>query len=239
MNEPGLVHVDDRLNSVAQPKLLQDPRHVGLHRRLADHELRADLRIRPTERQEVENLALPRRQLGDCVRHLRNDRRRLSGELLDHRAGDRGRQQCITARHDANCRDDLLGRGVLQHEPTCTRAQGLVHIAVEPERRQDEDASPGLLTDDAPRRFDAVEHRHANVHEHDVRPQEPHFGDRLLPVAGLAHDRHLRVAFEDLAQSDAHERLIVGDQDLRHRIGNRTRTAKPPLGRRPASSLPP
>jgi len=44
---------------------------------------------------------------------------------------------------------------------------------------------------------------------------------------------------EDLAQPDANERLIVGDEDARHRTGRSTRTAKPPPGSPRASNRPP
>ena len=55
-------------------------------------------------------------------------------------------------------------------------------------------------------------------------------GDGVLAVARLADDGRLRLRLEDLAQPDADERLVVGDQDAGHRIGSSTRTAKPPLG---------
>ena len=47
------------------------------------------------------------------------------------------------------------------------------------------------------------------------------------------------LVLEDLPQSDADERLVVGDQNGRHLIGRTTLTAKPPLGRRLASNRPP
>ena len=62
---------------------------------------------------------------------------------------------------------------------------------------------------------------------------------RLLTVGGLTDDGCLRLALEDLAQPDTHERLVVCDQDVRHLIGSSTRTVKPPLGRGSAWSTPP
>ena len=41
------------------------------------------------------------------------------------------------------------------------------------------------------------------------------------------------------AQSDPNERLVVGDEDAGHRTGSRTRTAKPPFGRRPVLNCTP
>jgi len=37
--------------------------------------------------------------------------------------------------------------------------------------------------------------------------------DRLLPVAGLAHDLDVGLGAQDHAQAVAHEALIVGEQD--------------------------
>ena len=97
----------------------------------------------------------------------------------------------------------------------------------------------GCARDDAAGRLDPVEHGHADVHQHDVGPQSARLGDRFLAVARLADDVRLGLGVEDLAQADADECLVVCDQNGRHRIGSRTRTAKPPPGRRPASRRPP
>jgi hypothetical protein len=96
-----------------------------------------------------------------------------------------------------------------------------------------------LRGDDPARRLDPVEHRHADVHQHDFGPQAARRLHRVLAVTRLADDRRLGLRLEDLPEADPDERLVVRDQDGRHRIGSRTRTAKPPLGRRPASRRPP
>ena len=97
----------------------------------------------------------------------------------------------------------------------------------------------GCVVGDAAGRLDPVEHRHPDVHQNEVGTQAARLGDSFRTVARLADDLRLRLGVEDLAQADAHERLIVCDQNGRHRIGSRTRTAKPPPGRRPASRRPP
>ena len=71
----------------------------------------------------------------------------------------------------------------------------------------------GWARDDPAGRLDPVEHRHADVHQHDVGPQPARCGDGLLAVAGLADHGRVRLGLEDLAQADADERLVVGDQD--------------------------
>ena len=88
-------------------------------------------------------------------------------------------------------------------------------------------------------RLDPVEHRHADVHQHDIGSQPCCGSDSIIAVDRFADDDHVGLVFEDLAQPDADEGLIVGDQDGRHRIGSTTLTAKPPVGLWLASKRPP
>jgi hypothetical protein len=63
-------------------------------------------------------------------------------------------------------------------------------------------------------------------------------GMRMSISTTSGRNRRLRLVLEDLPQSDADKRLVVGDQDRRHLIGSTTLTAKPPLGLRLASKRP-
>ena len=83
---------------------------------------------------------------------------------------------------------DLLGRRVFEHEPARAGAQRVVDVGVEPERGQDQHTCAGCARDDAAGRLDSVEHRHTDVHQHDVGPQTARLGDRILAVACLADD---------------------------------------------------
>ena len=58
---------------------------------------------------------------------------------------------------------------------------------------------------------DAVDLRHADVHQHDVGPQLPHDGDRLRARRRLADDLHVRLGGQDRAQGGAHHALVVGE----------------------------
>ena len=118
-------------------------------------------------------------------------------------------------------------------------AKRVVHVAVEAERRQDQDPRVGLRADDAPGRLDAVQDGHADVHQHDVGSQASGACNCVLAVAGFADDAHLRLALKDLAQADADECLVVGDQHGGHTVGSLARTTKPPPGLRFASKRPP
>src|SRR5439155_22014319 len=93
---------------------------------------------------------------------------------------------------------------------------------------------------EAARCLDAVEARHADVHENERGEQAPSLVDRLAAIRGLAHDLDVRRGLEELAETGADERLVVGDQDARaHARGMRARISKPPRSRGPVSSSPP
>ena len=115
------------------------------------------------------------RELGDePARHGRGEDRRAVG---DH--PDRGEQL-------------RLGR-VLEQEPAGARAQRLVDHLVEVERGQHEHPRRRRVSACEPtRRLDAVDVGHADVHEHDVRPQLGRERDRSRAVAGLADHRRCR-----------------------------------------------
>ena len=55
--------------------------------------------------------------------------------------------------------------------------------------------------------------RHADVHDHHVRPQLQCQFDSLSAVLGFADDLHVRLRLEKAAQSVPHDRVIVRDQD--------------------------
>ena len=68
LHEPRLVGDDDGLHTVAQAQLLEDPRHVGLHRRLAEEELLRDLGVRAPAREQAQDVDLARSQLAELGR---------------------------------------------------------------------------------------------------------------------------------------------------------------------------
>ena len=199
----------------------------------------ADLGVREPAREQVEDLLLARSQFLERSRRRGGGDRLLPRELLDHGSRNRRREERFAAGDDPDGGGDLFGRRVFEHEAAGTGAKRVVDIVVESERRQDENTRARLSRHDATGRLDPVEHGHAYVHQDDVGPQAARFRDRLLAVARLADDVCLRLGVEDLAQTDADKRLVVCDQNGCHRIGSRTRTAKPPPGRRPASRRPP
>ena len=122
-------------------------------------------------REQVEDLALARCQLGDGAAAVRSRRRAAPCELLDHGARDGGGEQRLAAGDDADRGGDLLGRRVLEHEAARAGAQRVVDVGVEPEGGQDQHARAWLRRDDPSGRLDPVEDGHADVHQHDVGAQ--------------------------------------------------------------------
>ena len=117
---------------------------------------------------------------------------------------------------------------VLEQERARARPERLVDVLVEVERRQHDDARARAAAGDLARRLDAVEARHADVHEHDVRAERVGLGDGLVAVARLADDLDVRLGLEDHPEAGADEALVVCEQDADHRAepsGSRARSA--------------
>jgi hypothetical protein len=111
-------------------------------------------------------------------------------------------------------------------------------------------AVPGSPQSDASGRLDPVEHRHRDVHRHDVRMEAIDHRHGLLPVARGADDLEPRLAVQELAESRAQQELVVNDQDLEIRsrgqgqrlptgTGSRAWTVHPPADDVPAVMVPP
>lgn len=93
------------------------------------------------------------------------------------------------------------------------------------------------------RGLDAVEARHADVHQDDVRVEMCREADRLGAVARLAGDRQVVLALQQHAEAEALHGLVVDDEHAGHGEGSFGRwrwTRQPPggVGSGPASSVP-
>ena len=137
-HEARLVGVDDRLHPVAQAELHEHPPDVGLHRRLADEQLRADLGVVAAAPDQLEDLLLAGRQTVEPGGGRRRRGRRPAGEVLDQAAGDRRGQQGLARGHDAHRVHEVLTAHVLQQEAAGPRPQRLEHVLVEVERGEDD-----------------------------------------------------------------------------------------------------
>jgi hypothetical protein len=181
--------------------------------RLADDELRRDLRVRQALGDELKHLELPRGQFRDLRRHRLHRRRRPAHELLDHPPRHRRRQQRVALRHCADACDELLGRDVLEEEAARAGPQRVVDVLVHVERREHHDLRVQPVRQHAPRSLDPVHLRHADVHQDHVRLQPLRLRHGIGPVRGLSGDVDVLLGVEDHAEAGADERLVVHDED--------------------------
>ena len=126
-------------------------------------------------------------------------------ELLDHALRHGRREERLARGDDADRREQVLGRLVLENEAARAHAQRLEDVLVEVERREDEHARRGIGGEDPARRLETVELGHANVHQDTVGCEARGLVDRLEPVARLGDDLDVALAIEQHAEAGAHQ----------------------------------
>ncbi len=176
---------------------------------------------------EAQHVELACGELGHRRRRLPGCR---LGEAFDQPPRHSRSEERTARGHDSNPGDELLFGRVLEQEPARAGSQRLVDVLVEIERREHEHARRLLRTvDDPARRLDAVDVRHADVHEHDIWMEVARERDRLCSVRRLADDVDVGLGVQDHPEAAAHESLVVREQDAnRHRVepsGNRALSA--------------
>ena len=170
----------------------------------------------------------------------------LAGELRDQAAGDAGRDDGVAGRDDADCRQEVVQRHVLDQEPARPGPQRAVDVVIVVERGEHEHVSAQVAGGDHLGCLDAVHARHPDVHHDHVGVGVPGELDRFGSGSGLASHVDVGCLLDQHAQARADQRLVVGQDDLdRHRAGvgagsgSRAATRKPPSGRGPAEKSPP
>ncbi len=125
---------------------------------------------------------------------------------LHERARERREDERLARRDDADGLGELLRLDALEHESARAGAQRVEDVVVVLERRDHEHARPRRRAlDDAARRLNAVEVRHADVHQDDVGVELGRPPDGLEAVRRLADHVDVGLGREDRAQAAAHE----------------------------------
>ena len=104
------------------------------------------------------------------------------------------------------------GGSSLRTKPLAPALERLVDVFVEVEGREDQDPGGGIGREDAPGGLEAVELRHADVHQDDGRVKALRLAHCLEPVARLGHHLDVLLAGQQHAEPGAHHRLVVGDE---------------------------
>src|SRR5438552_8727314 len=194
------------LDRIADLELLHDARAVGFHglgrqrQRLSDGGVGAPLD------DQLQHVPLTQREAVE-----RADVRAFAKVVVDHRLGDPVAQVALAGPQRADRFPPFLACGFLQDVALRARLQGAVDVLRAQIHGEDQHARLRTFLDNAPRRLHAVELRHGDVHDDDVRSQAQRLGDRLAAVG--RDGNHLKVAsLEQGAEAVPDDRVIVGKQ---------------------------
>src|SRR5262245_54730174 len=115
---------------------------------------------------------------------------------------------------------EQIARGPGIHQQSEVTAVGMA--------RQHEDLDLRTALEQLRRRREAVQSRHGNIHDDDVRRVALDLRDRLLSLARSSDDLHVLLRVEDHAHAFAHGFMIVGEHDaeLRGHLSKRTNCAR-------------
>ena len=130
---------------------------------------------------------------------------------------DRRRQHRLAGLDLADGGDDLGGRRVLEQESVGAGRQRAHDVLVGVERRQHDDLRRIGERGDRGGRGDAVHHRHAQVHQHDVDATSPYGLDGLARRWRPRPRPRCRGAPPSMSASPARTSgVVVGDEHARH-----------------------
>src|SRR5205823_3171466 len=131
--------------------------------------------------------------------------RRAAHELLDQPPRDGRSEQRLAGGDYAHGLRELLWADVLEQKTARAGLHRLVDVLVEIESGEDEDSYAVAGSHQPARRLEAVELGHADVHQHDVRPEVRGLRDRLASISRLSNHGHVLLHVEDQAKAAAHE----------------------------------
>ena len=156
-------------------------------------------------------------RIGRSGRNNRSGGVQHRNHLLQQAASRRRRNHRIAAVHRTNRLQQLLRRGVLQQETARTRTHRRIHVLVNVEGREHNNAHPLILGNftlavtlqNTARRLQAVAVRHAHIHEDDLRrlPLRDHAVKNVnsrQAVISFHDDLQVRLGIHEHAQAAAH-----------------------------------
>jgi hypothetical protein len=167
-----------------------------------------------------------------------------SRELRDQPPSHGRREKRVTGGYDPDSVEECLRSNVLEEKAARARLECVVDVFVEVEGREDENVGPGVAgrLDDSSRRLNAVLHRHANVHQHDVRAMLHRKHDSLCAICRGSDDLEVGLCAEKCGEPRPHHLLVVDDECCDHGLipsGSVASTTKPPPSAAPQVNVPP
>ena len=164
--QPGGARHEACLGAVGDSELCEDCRDVVANRLLAQEERCGDLSVRPPLGQELEDLEFAGCELGKRLAGIGVTRRR---EEEPQAVGYLGAEDRLAVRDRPNRPERLFLNRALQLVAARSGADGGEHGFVVIVHRHHEHMDVLRLLEDAPRRVDAVEAGHVDVHDDDIR----------------------------------------------------------------------
>ena len=143
-------------------------------------------------------------------------KRRLAGALPDppqNQLGGSRRKPGHSLGRRPHGHGDAADRGVLRDEAARAGLERGLHVAVVRGHGQDEHAHVGISLEDRPGRGGSLDIGHAEIHDHDVRPQLVRQPDPHAATGGLRHHLDVGLHGEQRRESRPEEIVIVNDED--------------------------
>jgi hypothetical protein len=130
---------------------------------------------------------------------------------------DIGMQEELPLCDHANGRSELFGGDVFEHIAQGSRLQTSLDQLSIIESRQDDHADLGPALDDGTRRANAIQTRHAHIHQHHIGCRSLsleafNHGQRFLAIPGHADHLQVRLQLNQLAKALAQQALVIHNQ---------------------------
>src|SRR5262245_20477519 len=186
---------------------------MRLDRLDAEIQLGGDILRRPAFGDELQHLALTRRQSLEGIGLIGD----APPEVRDQVLGHGGAQIRLAARDRRDGQLQLREAGVLEEVSRGARPERLEGILLGGVHRQDDDRGARMALDDARGRLEPVETGHRDVHEDQAWMERLDEPDDLVSVTGLGHDFDAGDRREQGSDAGTHERVVIGEDDADRR----------------------
>ena len=121
--------------------------------------------------------------------------------------------------HGFDGRDQFPGIHGLEQIAARAGPGGVEHVLFLAVHGQGDDAGGGVVVHDSANGLHAVHPRHDDVHQDHVRLRRARQRHRLGAVIGFRDDGEAAHSFAELAQTLAHQGVVIGDQEPNRRHG--------------------
>src|SRR6266849_7547455 len=138
----------------------------------------------------------------------------LTGKVVEQHRGSAGGEKSSVTGDGFDCGDQITVSVGLENVAARAGLDDVANKLIGEVHREDEDAGLGKGFVDAARGFEAVEVRHADVHDDDVRLELLDEGDRLAAGFGFGADFPALLGGQQAFEAAADDVVIINDEDF-------------------------